>query len=303
MDQLIPIFNRLQRVIDMANGSRLADDDQASRRLSILNVELPNIVVIGSQSSGKSSVLEGLVGKDFLPRGKDIVTRRPLIIQLFNTQEPTEYATFSHKSDSKFSDFTLVRREIEAETERVAGKGKAISKAPIHLSIYSPNLLSLTLVDLPGITKIPIGDQPADIEQQIRNLVLEYANRPNAILLAITPANSDLANSDSLKITREVDPLGQRTIGVLTKLDLMDAGTNALDILQNRGAFRLRYGFVGLVLRSQHDINQGILLSEARTKEAKFFKSHPQYRKLNGRSGVSFLASELNKVTIYALIQ
>lgn len=70
-------------------------------------------------------------------------------------------------------------------------------------------VLSLTLVDLPGITKVPVGDQPPDIEMQIRDMVLQFISRENALILAVTPANSDLANSDALKIAKEVDPQGQ----------------------------------------------------------------------------------------------
>lgn len=284
MDQLIPVINRLSTVLDAANGSQ---------RLDSIIFDLPTIVVIGSQSAGKSSVLEGLVGRDFLPRGRDIVTRRPLILHLYFDTE--EYATFSHTSgDRRFTDFDMVRREIELETERVAGKNKGISRDPIHLAIHSPNVIPLTLVDLPGITKIPVGDQPADIESQLRQMIMEYACRPHALLLAITPANTDLTNSDALKLAREVDPSGQRTIGVLTKLDLMDAGTNALDILQNRGSFKLRHGFVGVVMRSQQDINNSVPISAALKKEGAFLAQ--QYRVLGNRCGIHHLATELNKV-------
>ena len=96
-----------------------------------------------------------------------------------------------------------------------------ISNLPINLRIFSPNVLTLTLVDLPGLTKVPVGDQPRDIERQIREMVLKFITKPNAIILAVTGANTDLANSDGLKMAREVDPEGARTIGVLTKVDLM----------------------------------------------------------------------------------
>lgn len=130
------------------------------------------------------------VGRDFLPRGSGIVTRRPLVLQLINISssdnltphdnalEP-EWAEFLHSPGHRITDFDSVRREIEAETARVAGLNKGINRLPIHLKIFSPNVLNLTLVDLPGLTKIPIGDQPADIEKQIRSLVIEYIARPN----------------------------------------------------------------------------------------------------------------------------
>jgi dynamin 1-like protein len=111
----------------------------------------------------------------------------------------------------------------QAETERVAGGNKGVSPDPIILRVHSKNVVNLTLVDLPGLTKVPVGDQPSNISDMIREMVLEIISRPNCIILAVTAANGDLANSDGLQIAREVDPSGQRTIGVLTKLDLMDA--------------------------------------------------------------------------------
>jgi len=129
------------------------------------------------------------VGRDFLPRGSGIVTRRPLVLQLINTGTPPEspedaalepeWAEFLHSPGHRFRDFNAVRREIEAETARVAGLNKGINRLPIHLKIFSPHVLNLTLVDLPGLTKIPIGDQPTDIEKQIRTLVVEYIAKPN----------------------------------------------------------------------------------------------------------------------------
>lgn len=162
--------------------------------------------------------MENIVQKDFLPRGKEIVTRRPLILQLVHVPPKTDaeghpsdsadYAEFLHLSDRRFTDFEQVRTEIEKETERIAGQNKGISRVPIQLKIYSSRVLNLTLVDLPGITKIPVGDQPMDIEMRIRSLVLEYIAKPNAIILAVSPANQDIVNSEALKIAREVDPEG-----------------------------------------------------------------------------------------------
>ncbi len=114
--------------------------------------------------------------------------------------------------------------------------------------------MNLTLVDLPGITRVPIGDQPADIEQQIRNMIFEFICKENCLILAVSPANSDLANSDALKLAKEVDPSGMRTIGVITKLDLMDEGTDAREILENK-LLPLRRGYIGCVNRSQKDID------------------------------------------------
>lgn len=210
-----------------------------------------------------------------------------------NTARRSEWAEFHHIPNRRFTDFSDVKREIENETSRVAGTNKGINRQPINLKIYSPHVLNLTLVDLPGLTKVPIGDQPTDIEKQTRNLISEYIAKPNSIILAVSPANVDIVNSEALKLARHVDALGRRTIGVLTKLDLMDHGTNALDILSGR-VYPLKLGFIGVVNRSQQDIQGNKPMDEALQAENDFFKHHPAYRNIAPRCGTQFLAKTLN---------
>uniref|UniRef100_A0A8D0DBW5 Dynamin-1-like protein n=1 Tax=Sander lucioperca TaxID=283035 RepID=A0A8D0DBW5_SANLU len=219
MEALIPVINKLQDVFNTVGADI---------------IHLPQIAVVGTQSSGKSSVLESLVGRDLLPRGTGIVTRRPLILQLVNV-DPGD----ARKNDDK----------IENETARISGNNKGISDDPIHLKIFSPHVVNLTLVDLPGITKVPVGDQPNDIEVQIKDLILKHISNPNCIILAVTAANTDMATSEALKVAREVDPDGRRTLAVVTKLDLMDAGTDAMDVLMGR-VIPVKLGLIGVVNRS-----------------------------------------------------
>ncbi|CAG8712726.1 16746_t:CDS:2, partial [Cetraspora pellucida] len=138
-------------------------------------------------------------------------------------------------------------------------------------------------------------DQPTDIEKQTRSLVLDYITKPNSIILAVSPANVDLVNSESLKLAKQVDPEGKRTIGVLTKLDLMDAGTNALDVLTGR-VIPLKLGFIGVVNRSQQDIIGHKPMTEALKAESEFFKRHSAYRSIASRCGTPFLAKILNHI-------
>ncbi|XP_060939699.1 dynamin-2 isoform X1 [Limanda limanda] len=278
MEDLIPLINKLQDAFSSIGQS--------------CNLDLPQIAVVGGQSAGKSSVLENFVGRDFLPRGSGIVTRRPLILQLVNSK--AEYAEFLHCKGRKFVDFEEVRQEIEAETERLTGSNKGISPVPINLRVYSPNVLNLTLIDLPGMTKVAVGDQPQDIEHQIREMLLQFITKESCLILAVTPANSDLANSDALKIAKEVDPQGLRTIGVITKLDLMDEGTDAQDILENK-LLPLRRGYIGVVNRSQKDIDGKKDIRVALAAERKFFLSHPAYRHIAERMGTPHLQKTLNQ--------
>ncbi|KAI9491487.1 Dynamin central region-domain-containing protein [Zychaea mexicana] len=281
-------------------------------------VDLPQISVIGSQSSGKSSVLENIVGRDFLPRGTGIVTRRPLVLQLINRapsgekptngapngsstdseENPDEWGEFLHLPGQKFYNFDKIREEIVKDTELKTGKNLGISPQPINLRIFSPNVLTLTLIDLPGLTKVPVGDQPKDIEKQIKEMILKYITKPNAIILAVTAANSDLANSDGLKLAREVDPEGLRTIGVLTKIDLMDQGTDVIDILAGR-VIPLRLGYVPVVNRGQRDIETKKSISKALDGERDYFENHPSYRSKAQYCGTPFLARKLNMILMH----
>uniref|UniRef100_A0A669FCB6 Interferon-induced GTP-binding protein Mx n=1 Tax=Oreochromis niloticus TaxID=8128 RepID=A0A669FCB6_ORENI len=278
MEELIPLVNKLQ--------------DAFSSIGQACNLDLPQIAVVGGQSAGKSSVLENFVGRDFLPRGSGIVTRRPLVLQLINSS--AEWAEFLHCKGKKFTDFDEVRQEIEGETDRVTGANKGISPIPINLRVYSPNVLNLTLIDLPGITKVPVGDQPADIEQQIRDMIMQFITRESCLILAVTPANTDLANSDALKLAKDVDPQGLRTIGVITKLDLMDEGTDARDVLENK-LLPLRRGYIGVVNRSQKDIDGRKDIKAALEAERKFFLSHPAYRHMAEKMGTPRLQKILNQ--------
>uniref|UniRef100_A0A665VMT1 Interferon-induced GTP-binding protein Mx n=1 Tax=Echeneis naucrates TaxID=173247 RepID=A0A665VMT1_ECHNA len=278
MEDLIPLINKLQDAFSSIGQS--------------CNLDLPQIAVVGGQSAGKSSVLENFVGRDFLPRGSGIVTRRPLILQLVNNK--AEYAEFLHCKGKKFVDFDEVRTEIESETDRITGSNKGISPIPINLRVYSPHVLNLTLIDLPGMTKVAVGDQPADIEHQIRDMLMQFITKESCLILAVTPANTDLANSDALKIAKEVDPQGLRTIGVITKLDLMDEGTDAKDILENK-LLPLRRGYIGVVNRSQKDIDGKKDIRAALAAERKFFLSHPAYRHMAERMGTPHLQKTLNQ--------
>ncbi|XP_027334199.1 dynamin-related protein 1E-like isoform X2 [Abrus precatorius] len=291
MESLIGLVNRIQQACTVLGDYGGADNDT----FSSLWEALPSVAVVGGQSSGKSSVLESIVGRDFLPRGSGIVTRRPLVLQLHKVEgKAKEYAEFLHMPGRKITDYALVRQEIQDETDRVTGRTKQISPVPIHLSIYSPHVVNLTLIDLPGLTKVAIEGQPETIVHDIENMVRSYVEKPNCIILAISPANQDIATSDAIKLAREVDPSGERTFGVLTKLDLMDKGTNALDVLEGR-SYRLQQPWVGIVNRSQADINKNVDMIFARRKEHEYFATSPDYGHLANKMGSEYLAKLLSQ--------
>lgn len=291
MEELIQTINQLQDVFSVIGSD---------------NLQLPQIIVVGAQSSGKSSVLENLVGRSFLPRGPGVVTRCPIILQLLHFKHEdfpgrkSEYAlgldewgVFLHKKDVIYNDFVKIREEIELETDRKAGKNKGMCAEPIVLKIFSTGVLSLTLVDLPGLTKNPVGEQPPDIEFQIREMVINYISNPNSIILAVVTANTDMATSESLKIAREVDPDGARTLAVVTKLDIMDDGTDALDILCGR-VIPVKLGIVGVVNRSQKDTLEEKTIKQALKDEAVFLRS--KYRSIAQKNGTVYLSEKLQNI-------
>ena len=292
-DGLVPLINKLQDIFTQAGVDNVGGD-----------LELPQIAVVGSQSSGKSSVLEALVGRDFLPRGPDICTRRPLVLQLVHTpyqhashhnQAPMEWGEFLHRPGEIFTEFEAIREEIECETNRGIGTNKGVSDKQIRLKICSPHVLTMTLVDLPGITRVPVGDQPADIEKRIRDMILSYIKRESCLILAVSPANTDLANSDALTLSRLVDPDGKRTIGVVTKLDIMDRGTDAVAYLRGE-VVPLRLGYIGVVNRCQQDIAQRRSIREARASEAEFFRHHPAYAEVIDKCGTEALGWTVSRI-------
>jgi hypothetical protein len=178
-----------------------------------------------------------------------------------------EYAVFGHKPQQRFVNYVDVRAEIENDTRSVVRDDMGVSNLPINLTIFSPHgktdrvrirrvtcpmmnivchssrcivnddcfsVVNLTLVDLPGMVKVPSQGQPADIVKKIDDIILEYITNENCLILAVTPANIDLVTSDALVMARSRDPMGKRTIGVLTKLDMMAKGQNAREVLLNK---------------------------------------------------------------------
>jgi GTPase SAR1 family protein len=276
MEPLLRLVNKLQEACALAGDVADTDASGKASKLPSLWETLPQIVVVGGQSSGKSSVLESIVGRDFLPRGAGICTRRPLVLQLHGAPaSEVASARFLHKPKTVFTDFHEVRAEIERETDRsLQSKGsKAVSAEPIMLSIRAANAPSLTLVDMPGLTKVATADQPASVVADIERMAKKFIVSENVVIVAVSAANADIATSDGVRLAKEVDPRSERTLGVLTKLDLMDKGTDATDVLNGK-AVHLALGWCAVVNRSQDDIQRGVDMRTARENERVWFETH-----------------------------
>ena len=145
------LFKKLRKLINLIDQLRDCGVNEY--------IKLPRICSLGTQSSGKSSVLESIVGLDFLPRGDGVVTRRPLELRLCHISTGDPWAVFEERKGKKYTDFIQVRETIEALTDEVCGKDKNILDKPIVLNVYSQTCPDLTLVDLPGVTRVPIEGQ------------------------------------------------------------------------------------------------------------------------------------------------
>ena len=241
-------------------------------------VILPSIVVIGSQSSGKSSVLEAIVGHEFLPKGSNMITRRPIELTLVNTPDAqAEYGEFPALGLGKITDFSHIQKTL-TDLNLAVPAADCVSDDPIQLSIYSPNVPDLSLIDLPGYIQVSGMDQPTELKQKISDLCDKYIQPPN-VILAISAADVDLANSTALRASRRVDPRGERTIGVVTKMDLVEPARGA-SILSDR-KYPLRLGYVGVISRVPQTSGglfsrgSGNISTEISKNENSFFSAHP----------------------------
>ncbi|CAM6031294.1 unnamed protein product, partial [Sphagnum compactum] len=234
---------------------------------------LPNIVVIGAQSAGKSSVLEALVGHSFLPKGTQMVTRRPLSLTLVHSPSTAnDYAVFPGLQYGSIYDFSTVKTILD-ELNGAVPEVECIDESPIELVIYSSSVPDLCLIDLPGFIQIPSRAQPSQLRDRIRRLCQKYIEPASNIILAVSAADVDLANSEALKASRIVDPHGTRTIGVLTKLDLVDQNLGHSLLSKGINEYPLPLGYIGLALGSKewgknHPENFGVSCLRKRLAES-----------------------------------
>lgn len=277
-----------RKLIEVRNILKSVDHESDS-------LTLPSIVVIGSQSSGKSSVLEAIVGHEFLPKGSNMVTRRPIELTLIHEENKSgrdhvvEYGEFPGLGTGRITDFSQIQKTLFDLNMAVPAE-ECVSDAPIELRIHSPHVPDLTMIDLPGYVQIASMDQPEALREKISGLCDKYIQEPN-IILAVCSADVDLANSPALRASRKVDPLGLRTIGVITKMDLVAPEDGAA--LLNNNKYPLALGYVGVVCKSGlftrfrskgHDSDgEGNISSAVLRQEDDYFSAHREHFKAPGR--------------------
>uniref|UniRef100_A0A3P8PUU5 Interferon-induced GTP-binding protein Mx n=1 Tax=Astatotilapia calliptera TaxID=8154 RepID=A0A3P8PUU5_ASTCA len=270
-------------------------------KLRSLGVEkdlaLPAIAVIGDQSSGKSSVLEALSGVA-LPRGVGIVTRCPLELKMTRKKKGEAwYGKISYRDyNEELKKPSLVEKKIREAQDKLVGNGTGISNDLISLEIASPDVPDLTLIDLPGITRVAVSGQSEDIGEQIKRLIQNNIRKQETISLVVVPCNVDIATTEALRMAQQVDPEGERTLGILTKPDLVDKGTeeNVVKIVHNE-VIPLKKGYMVVKCRGQKEITEKVSLSEALKNEEAFFEEHAHFQTLfdEGQATVPKLAEKL----------
>lgn len=265
-------------------------------------IKLPQIVCVGDQSSGKSSLLSGLIGMNLLPTGKEMVTRCALKLQLIHHEMPEAWACIGKCKinltlpDPTHDEVYTIQEQIKKITIQHAGDNKNISNQEIVLTIHSPNVPNLTLVDLPGLTKIACTDkgQPKDIKQQIRTLISSYITDKESIILAVIPAREDVEVDTALEFAKEHDPDGDRICGILTKIDLMNKDNHVQKYLNDNVSVDLRLGYGYFAVNNV----QNTSMHESLQQETQYFKNHPLYRRLGDRVGRMNVGAHLSKILV-----
>lgn len=299
-DQLIQIADYIR---DVFKGSDFLDP--------------PTLCVVGSQSSGKSITLNGLTGIDILPSGKSIVTRTPIHLRLIHTKDSKIITVeFFDKDDNQklISSFTIdaltvpndqlipVREEIKKLTNLYAGKSKNIVDIPIDIRIKSPSVPNLSIIDLPGLTNIALTDQGQEenIKENIENMLSKYIKNPRTIILSIVPAIIDVESDMGLGLIKRFDPEFKRTIGVLTKVDMLK-DSNVEKFLSGKISKNLQLGYGYYAVRNRTSDEVGTMsVKEGCAIEAKFFSETEPYKSSEYiyRTGSGRLGSRLSEILL-----
>lgn len=291
---------KLRNVINLVDKLRDCDIQKS--------IKLPQIAVIGQQSAGKSSLLESLVRLNFLPRGEGMVTKRPLLLclnRLSNERPP--YAIFEDDKNHHEEDFNKVKEKIQALMNGEEMGDQEIIDKPIKLAIYSPHCPDLTLIDLPGVTKISKKDPRIKLEDLTRNISKKYIEGEEncrTIVLGICPATDDITNAEAVSLCPDEkgDARGQRSLFVLTKIDEVRLPSKHETIIRtlNNKELTMKQGFIGVINLTQEDVANNKTIEQ---KEAEFFQNNPHYQSVKHLIGVEVLSTKLSTLLHNSIIE
>lgn len=264
------------------------------------HIDLPQLVVSGDQSTGKSSVLEGITGVPF-PRQDGLCTRFATEITMEHTSDadvdtditatiiPSDHRDETTKEKLRaftrhLRDFEELPAVIEAVGELMGLKGYGtVQSGPsfgedvLRIKVRGNTALNLTIVDLPGIIQVPNDEQDDDDVDTVHALVDSYITNPRTIVLAVVQAGNDISNQPIIKKSRKFDKEGERTIGVITKPDLINDGTQTriTALSRNEDTTKLKLGFFMVKNPSPKDMQSGMTMLEREQKELTYFSCPP----------------------------
>ncbi|KAL3652710.1 Dynamin-related protein 4C [Castilleja foliolosa] len=296
---LVPTTHHNAPIISSYNDRirPLLDAVDRLRHLKIMQegIQLPTIVVVGDQSSGKSSVLESLAGIS-LPRGQGICTRLPLIMRLQNHSNPDPELLLEYDGRVVPTDESNVADAIVMATDEIAGQGKGISNHPVTLIVKKNGVPDLTMVDLPGITRVPIHGQPDDIYEQISKIIKEFITPEESIILNVLSASVDFTTCESIRMSQQVDKSGQRTLAVVTKADKAPEG-----LLEKVTSDDVNIGLGYVCVRNRIGDES---YEEARDEEATLFQTHPLLSRISeSMVGIPVLAQKLVQIQATLIVK
>lgn len=273
--------------------------------------EIPQIAVMGDQSSGKSSVLESISGVPF-PRGTGLVTKCATELRMKTASNGADWSATARISWDKSHPGPRTLRDAhelgtvieEFTTIMLESRGDGATFEAEHsivIELVSPDVPNLTLIDLPGIVRTNVSGQDKSVMASVNALLERYLKKERTIILAVIPCNVDIATVDILERAVAVDPKGVRTIGVLTKPDLIDKGGEqevVSVLLGERKALNLGYYMVKN--RSQKQLAAEMSLAEARGEELAYFSAHPDFGEstLQPRLGIQNLVTGLTHILV-----
>jgi len=293
-----------KKLIDIAN--------KLSSLYSNKSIKIPQLVVVGTQSAGKSSVLNAITQMDILPTGKNMVTRTPIKLELIYNNKSGIQIQFGYYTDGifkKYNEFNLteltsenelmIRENIEEFTKKYAGQDKGISFKEIVIKIVSQDVPNLTLIDLPGLVMVACTDQgqPEDIKEQIRELIKHYIIQENTIIMGVLPARCDIEVDSALELIKQYDPKGERTIGILTKIDLMNENSDISNYLTNdiSNDLKLHYGYFAVKNKNKPELTY----KQNNVLECEYFNNHSIYSKLDkSKMGITNLSIYLSNILL-----
>lgn len=277
----------LQPILDVLENVRNKIDNGGGK------IDIPGVVVTGAQSSGKSSLLENLACIR-LPTGQNITTRVPLILRLEYKPDIEKQTAYISKtpnlSEGEYiDDIKDIPNKIEEYTKALAGESGRVVDSPIHLKVIQSGTPSVTLIDLPGITHMSVNNIQDDIHAQTTSLVNKYISNERMIIICVVPAQDDFANSEAIKISKKIDTGGNRTLGVITKVDA--CYDNISDKITGSGNnIHLKHGFIAV----KNKVDAKKTFKDTIRSEKEFFTSNSYYKELDKKYwGLDTLVSKI----------